>query len=276
MDVSGQSGAFAGQKISLTGGRLVFGRSRGECDVVFPDNTKGISRRHCKVEICGNGVMITDLGSSYGTFVNGRKIPPNTPTSISPGDSFWLGDKSNSFSISGANQGGSLAQSGFPAIAFADKTKQKRLILISAAVVAAVLFLIAGIVFFVNKGKNDSLVGTWKVAEEPGMRMTFAENGDLIVTENGEYKINGELTYSSAGDRMVSVKYTEPENLDTITTNGGLNLFGVFSVGAEGGSSVYSQYSSGYIWKYKYDAKEKAMIIYDINDYKLFSLEKVE
>ena len=99
MIISGTNGFFAHQTFPMDQGAVVFGRNSTACNVVFPDNTNGISRVHCKVENSSMGCTITDLGSSYGTFVNGLKIQPNVPTALKGGDTFYLGDKSNMFSV---------------------------------------------------------------------------------------------------------------------------------------------------------------------------------
>ncbi|AUX42680.1 ATPase AAA [Sorangium cellulosum] len=46
---------------------LVIGTS-AECDVVVPDSR--VSRRHCQLRLTPRGIVLTDLGSKNGTFVN--------------------------------------------------------------------------------------------------------------------------------------------------------------------------------------------------------------
>lgn len=53
------------------GGKAVLGRQE-DCD--FQVVEQGISRRHCQIDNKGSRVQVTDLGSSNGTFVNGRKV----------------------------------------------------------------------------------------------------------------------------------------------------------------------------------------------------------
>ena len=101
MTINGLSGQYANQVFPING-QMVFGRNVASCNVLFPDDTKGISRMHCKVEMDGDTITITDLGSSYGTFVNGSKLQPYAPRKLNPGDTFYLGDKNNLFSLTGA------------------------------------------------------------------------------------------------------------------------------------------------------------------------------
>ena len=100
MTINGLSGQYANQVFPLNG-QMVFGRNVNACNVLFSDDTKGISRTHCKVEVNGDSVIITDLGSSYGTFVNGSKLQPYAPRKLNVGDTFYLGDKNNLFSLTG-------------------------------------------------------------------------------------------------------------------------------------------------------------------------------
>lgn len=77
---------------------VTIGRSSAGCEIVYKEGTPGVSGRHCTV--CYNSengqFTITDLGSSYGTFLsNGMKLTPNTPVNLRSGDSFYVGDKAN-------------------------------------------------------------------------------------------------------------------------------------------------------------------------------------
>lgn len=104
--VQGQSGAFAGRRFAING-QVRIGRDPGGNDLVYPDGTPGISGRHCVVTLSGGQVTLTDLGSSYGTFLSGgRKLAPNQPMPLRMGDRFYLGSEKESFVITG--KGGSL------------------------------------------------------------------------------------------------------------------------------------------------------------------------
>jgi len=77
--LKGTSGAVAGKSYSLTGS-LIVGRE-ADCDIVIEDTM--ISSRHAKIEVSGQDIRITDLGSTNGTFVNGNRV---TETVIKAGD----------------------------------------------------------------------------------------------------------------------------------------------------------------------------------------------
>jgi len=51
----------------------------------FDRTTKAVSRRHAVIERDAEGYKIIDLASSAGTFLNGQKLTPNTPSSLEQG-----------------------------------------------------------------------------------------------------------------------------------------------------------------------------------------------
>ena len=67
-------------------GETIVGREPA-CDLVLSDIT--VSRRHAAVRRDGNTVVISDLGSSNGTFVNDERIVD--ATRVEPGDVVRLG-----------------------------------------------------------------------------------------------------------------------------------------------------------------------------------------
>ena len=75
----------AGLLEAAAGGRLLLGRSPG-CQLVFDDDT--VSRRHAELRFCEGRWMLRDLGSSNGTWVNGRRI---MEAEVAPGDEVQLG-----------------------------------------------------------------------------------------------------------------------------------------------------------------------------------------
>lgn len=65
------SGPQAGQIFDLKSGKNIFGRGN-QCNVKIL--SIGISKEHCEIHVYKDKVMIVDLKSSNGTFVNGVKI----------------------------------------------------------------------------------------------------------------------------------------------------------------------------------------------------------
>jgi predicted component of type VI protein secretion system len=80
-----RSGLDAGRECPLPA-TLVIGRSP-EADMVLTDPT--ISRRHVELRMEGTTVVVEDLGSSNGTYVNGGAI--EIPTRLGFGDVIRIG-----------------------------------------------------------------------------------------------------------------------------------------------------------------------------------------
>ena len=67
---------------------FVIGRAR-ECELVV-DSTQ-ISRQHARLELDHDQVVITDLGSTNGSSVNGERLTPREPRRLRAGDKINLG-----------------------------------------------------------------------------------------------------------------------------------------------------------------------------------------
>ncbi|HWR23759.1 MAG TPA: protein kinase [Feifaniaceae bacterium] len=73
---------------------VVVGRNPNACGIVFPNDTPGVSGIHCEVRLdrASRTVQLTDKNSSYGTFVNGRRLIPGRPVVLNSGDTFTIGE----------------------------------------------------------------------------------------------------------------------------------------------------------------------------------------
>jgi len=58
----------------------------------FDKKTKAVNRRHAVIERGSDGYRIIDLSSSAGTFVNDKKVPPNTPINLEAGSTVSFGN----------------------------------------------------------------------------------------------------------------------------------------------------------------------------------------
>lgn len=74
-----------GKRTMLRGDRMTIGRSR-ECDVVIDD--PNVSRKHAELRAHGPGWIVSDLGSTNGVKVNGRRV---REAALEPGDEIMLG-----------------------------------------------------------------------------------------------------------------------------------------------------------------------------------------
>jgi RND superfamily putative drug exporter len=83
-----ESGRDQGRTVKATGPEFTIGRDEG-CDLVL-DDVK-LSRRHAALRVLGpDRVILTDLGSSNGTFVDGRRV--DDPLELASGRRIELGD----------------------------------------------------------------------------------------------------------------------------------------------------------------------------------------
>ncbi len=95
----GVSGQFAGVEISVAN-VLVIGRDPARCSVVFAKDAPGVSSVHCEVRASEGGILLTDKGSSYGTYAStGGKLTPQQPVFVARGGWFYLGAESNRFTV---------------------------------------------------------------------------------------------------------------------------------------------------------------------------------
>jgi len=85
------SGSLKGSSYSLRDRDCLIGRGSA-CQIRFPAETAGVSGRHCLVAVDAGGIVtVTDVGSTYGTFLSsGQRLVPNCPHTLSPGDTILL------------------------------------------------------------------------------------------------------------------------------------------------------------------------------------------
>lgn len=95
----GVTGQYAGEVFAI-GNPLTLGRDASRCNIVFDPNTPGVSSCHCTVQYTGGSFILTDNGSSYGTFLaNGKNLSANVPEPLYAGDSFYLADTAQRFIV---------------------------------------------------------------------------------------------------------------------------------------------------------------------------------
>lgn len=84
-----------GRTYPLAIGQTVIGRG-DQANMRLPD--VGISRRHARLDFDGNQVVLTDLGSTNGTMVNGQRV---SAVALNPGDMIQLGTTTLTFRVDG-------------------------------------------------------------------------------------------------------------------------------------------------------------------------------
>lgn len=82
---------FAGRRLALAPGDLVVGRNpdSDSSSALLPVSDSTVSRHHARLRLADGRLFLADLGSSNGTFVNGRRL--RGETELSPGDRLRLG-----------------------------------------------------------------------------------------------------------------------------------------------------------------------------------------
>ncbi|MBR0091461.1 MAG: FHA domain-containing protein [Lachnospiraceae bacterium] len=94
--LTGKNGMFTGARFTITGETLI-GRDPA-CDIRFPADTPLVSRRHCSLRPMGGRLILRDLGSSYGTFLeDGTKLIPHTDYPLTDGCAFSTGSPAECF-----------------------------------------------------------------------------------------------------------------------------------------------------------------------------------
>ncbi|MCZ7377621.1 MULTISPECIES: FhaA domain-containing protein [unclassified Micromonospora] len=84
-----------GRTYPLQMGSTVIGRG-DQANLRLPD--VGISRRHARLDFDGGQVVLTDLGSTNGTMVNGQRV---SAVALNPGDMVQLGTTTLTFRVDG-------------------------------------------------------------------------------------------------------------------------------------------------------------------------------
>ena len=79
-----------GRRVPLGDRPLLVGREDSPLSDDLADYD-GVSRRHALVTVVGDRVLVADIGSSNGTFVNGERVNGPGPREIRPGDRIGLG-----------------------------------------------------------------------------------------------------------------------------------------------------------------------------------------
>ena len=83
------SGHTAVESFEITATPFVIGRAKTD----YAPGAAGVSRRHCFVDRTGSTYFITDLESTNGVWINGRKIKPYNRTALENGDIVGIGDR---------------------------------------------------------------------------------------------------------------------------------------------------------------------------------------
>lgn len=94
----GLEGTCAGRVVSIPAGRpLRIGREQGAGMLTLTSSS--VSRTHCELFIQNGRMIVRDLGSSNGTWLNGKRLESNRDASVKPGDRLEIGSKKERFEV---------------------------------------------------------------------------------------------------------------------------------------------------------------------------------
>lgn len=100
--IYGISGYYENKIFCMDSGKLVIGRDYRVCNIVYPEDTAGISAVHCEISYNSvlNKFILVDRGSTYGTFLSGgERLSEGRQYSLCLNDSFYLASELNKFEI---------------------------------------------------------------------------------------------------------------------------------------------------------------------------------
>jgi len=83
-----QTGKFKGKKIKVAGPEVLIGRDE---DAGIRIGSDDVSRQHCLLTPAESGVMVRDLDSRNGTFIDGVPLGANEDSLLSVGSSLTVG-----------------------------------------------------------------------------------------------------------------------------------------------------------------------------------------
>lgn len=98
-ELVGTAGVHSGKTYTITGEAISLGRNTAKCKIAYGKDVGGVSALHCELKAVAGGVQVTDLGSSYGTWVDKMKLTANTPVVMQPGQTLSLGSKQQAFML---------------------------------------------------------------------------------------------------------------------------------------------------------------------------------
>jgi 6-phosphogluconolactonase (cycloisomerase 2 family) len=261
------SGAAAGQSLDVTGDFMI---GRGETGMGNLQGDTEISRRHAQFRRLSDGkLLVEDLGSTNGTYVNGQRI--SAPAILSPGDQVQLGK--TLLRLEGAPAAPVAAAPVQPApaplagpvgtapnrpggLAGNKYARRGRVVGVLVALVLIAAALVAGIAIGNNKNDNNGTATASSPADAGALGTVYIESniakpnantilaytyrggGDLHPMHVRAYPTGGagsqDITDSGVLDADQHILYS-PEKKLLFAVNQGSDTVAVFHVAADGG-----------------------------------------
>lgn len=102
-----QQQGYSARSYDINKSKMTIGRD-AQNDIVI--DVAVVSRQHAQISQSGDSYWITDMGSTNGVSVNGRRIPPSQPVKLEDGTILRIGDQyGNSISLTFQQMGQAMA-----------------------------------------------------------------------------------------------------------------------------------------------------------------------
>lgn len=148
-----ESGRRAGQVFDADKTPIVDVGRDPSCKIMLEE--PGVSRRNTIIQQLEDGVYISDLSSTNGTYVNGVKIPKETR--LKPGDHIEIGSVKIAFQLAPAMKPGQLRRRG----------KLFTIALLSICGIIVIELIALGIVWLARHGRSTGHTATGQATNEP-------------------------------------------------------------------------------------------------------------
>src|SRR5262245_63683481 len=175
-------GKTAVKEIPLGSVQTIIGR-RNDCALRIPSPL--VSRQHCELKCSGSQLLVRDLGSSNGTFVNGSKVKQKE---LKSGDTLGVGPITF------------IVKLGEEALSPSDTARPIR-----AAAAAEVADFVVGEEVD-DDAEADFVVGAEMVADEAG-----ADDADFVVAEESGSDDDANFVVAEAADNTAAAEVAENE-----------------------------------------------------------------
>jgi pSer/pThr/pTyr-binding forkhead associated (FHA) protein len=196
----GESGVFRGREFPIGMGTISVGRSTDN-DLVFDDPS--LSRKHARIHRDGARLEVEDLGSSNGTFVNGRRVGKGA---VNPGDQVRFGDVT--FRVDGpgaaaASASRRSAPGGYPAGDATDSTTAPSMLPLAIAGGVTLVLLVVAVIFLFKKPPTVPAPGREAIA-----KIQREAEAHLAIGK----KLYKEKKYSDAKEELDQAVELDPAN----------------------------------------------------------------
>ncbi len=180
---------------------LLFGRKQETCDLTVPADKAEVSREHARFTFVDGVWRVADIGSRWGTHLNGHKIEPHLDLPLQPGDYLRIAPWTFNFSTTPPGRMGVSTDDDTHAgssIASADAAKQP----LGEDLAVLLLESAAGI----NAARNETELA--KVLLDVAIRGTGYANGAILKQLDASGRVEALVTRLAPGTSTTSALYS--------------------------------------------------------------------